>query len=187
VLFEGGYAGLQPVEGGAANLCLLVRRDVFEAAGAEWNAFLRHLTRESPHLRARLEGARPLLERPLAIAHVPYGFLHRAAPEDPDGLFRLGDQMGVIPSFSGDGISIAMHSAEVGAAMFLERGNAAAAFHRRMRAEIGRPIRLASMLHALSRGPFGRGALLAAIRICPGILSVLAARTRLPAPRFAAA
>src|SRR3712207_8011643 len=45
---------------------------------------------QSPHLARRLDGAEPLLDRPLAIARVPYGFRHRASPGET--LFRLGDQ-----------------------------------------------------------------------------------------------
>lgn len=183
VLFEGGYAGLQPVEGGMVNLCFLVRSAVLDRARRRWDGLLRHLAQASPHLGARLEGAEPLLAKPLSIAHVPYGFVHRDAGDAPEGLFRLGDQMGVIPSFSGDGIAIAMHSAGVAAATFLE-GGSASAFHRRMRADIGRQIRLASLLYGLTQGTLGRGILLAALRLHPEILRALAAWTRIPAPRL---
>ena len=183
VLFEGGYAGLQPVEGGMANLCFLVHSAVFDGARRRWDGLLRHLAQASPHLGARLDGAEPLLAKPLSIAHVPYGFVHRDAGDAPEGLFRLGDQMGVIPSFSGDGIAIAMHSAGMAAATFLE-GGSASVFHRRMRADIGRQIRLASLLYGLTQGTLGRGILLAALRLHPEILSALAAWTRIPAPRL---
>jgi flavin-dependent dehydrogenase len=183
LLFEGGYAGLQPVEGGTVNLCFLVRSAVFDRARRRWDGLLSHLAQASPHLGARLDGAEPLLAKPLSIAHVPYGFVHRDAGDAPEGLFRLGDQMGVIPSFSGDGIAIAMHSAGVAAATFLE-GRSASDFHRRMRADIGRQIRLASLLYELTQGTLGRGILLAALRLHPEILRILADWTRIPAPRL---
>ena len=119
VLFEGGYAGLQAVEGGFVNLCLLVHGETFARAGGRWAAFLGHLCATSPHLRARLDGA---VERPRAAAlHRPgaYGFVHRGGPDAAEGLFRLGDQMGVIPSFAGDGIAIALHSAGLAAGAIL--------------------------------------------------------------------
>ena len=108
VLFEGGYGGLQAVEGGGVNLCLLMERAVFAAAGENWAGVQSMLEAQSGHLRERLRGAATLLERPLAIFRVPYGFVHR---DVGDGVFRLGDQMAVIPSFSGDGVSMALHSA----------------------------------------------------------------------------
>ena len=111
LLLRGGYAGLQLVEGGVANLCLLMRRADFAAAGACWPGVQDRLEREAPHLRRRLAGAAPLLDRPLSIFRVPYGYVHRPAAADLPGLFRLGDQMAVIPSFTGDGVSIALHTA----------------------------------------------------------------------------
>ena len=108
VLFAGGYGGLQAVEGGGVNLCLLMEREVFAACGESWTGVQSMLEGASGHLRERLRGAVTLLERPLAIFRVPYGFVHR---DVGDGVFRLGDQMAVIPSFSGDGVSMALHTA----------------------------------------------------------------------------
>ena len=71
VLFAGGYAGLQLVEGGQANLCLLVARSRFDRAGRSWEALLAGLCRETPPLAERLAGAAPLLDRPLAIYQIP--------------------------------------------------------------------------------------------------------------------
>jgi hypothetical protein len=56
-----------------------------------------------------------------------------------------------------------------------------------MRADIARQIRLASLLHAVSRGAPGRALLLAALRLEPRLLGALAAWTRIPAARLAAA
>ena len=57
VVIRGGYAGLQAVEGGAANLCLLVGRDRFVEGGQSWAGVQALLEAESPHLAARLRGA----------------------------------------------------------------------------------------------------------------------------------
>ena len=111
LLFRGGYAGLQLIEDRTANLCLLIRRERFAAAGSSWPGLQDALERKAPHLGRRLAGSVPLLERPLSIFRVPYGYVHRPASGDVPSLFRLGDQAGVIPSFSGDGMSIALHTA----------------------------------------------------------------------------
>ncbi len=37
--------------------------------------------------------------------------MHKPGSDEPAGLYRLGDQMAVTPSFSGDGMSIALHTA----------------------------------------------------------------------------
>lgn len=181
LLLDGGYAGLQLVEGGRANLCLLIGRVRFEAAGRCWEGLMQALCRESPHLAHRLAGAAPLMDRPLSIFRVPYGYVHRGRGEDLAGVFRLGDQMGVIPSFCGDGVSIALHTsfaavtADASAAI---GAGSAPAFHRRMRRDLGRQIGLASLLYRAGRAAPGlavRGA-----GLWPGAVGWLARMTRVP-------
>lgn len=174
LLFRGGYAGLQLVEGGQANLCLLMDRARFQAAGRVWAGVQDALERECPHLATRLAGARPLLARPLSISRVPYGFVHAPGPADMPGLFRLGDQMGVIPSFCGDGVSIALHSAF--AAVAARQGPAA--YHARMRHDLLRQIGRASALYRLGRA--APGLVTMAAQAWPGALRWVARLTRVP-------
>ena len=155
VLFRDGYAGLQLVEGGMANLCLLVERGRFDAAGQDWAALLDDLGRDSTHLARRLDGAAMQGERPLSIFRVPYGYVHAGAEALP-GVFRLGDQAAVIPSFCGDGMSIALHSAHLAARTVL-RGGGAADYHAAMRRDVGGAVRLAAGLYRLG-GQKRRGA-----------------------------
>ncbi len=178
VLFPGGYAGLQLVEGGAANLCLLVEQRRFEEAGRTWPGVQALLERDSPHLARRLRAATARLDRPLTIFRVPYGFVHAPGPADPPGLFRLGDQAGVIPSFSGDGVSIALHSAF--AAVAAQREGGAAQYHRRMRRDISGQIARASAIYRVSRA--APGLAVQAARLWPGALGWLARLTRVPPP-----
>ncbi|MGE3742801.1 MAG: NAD(P)/FAD-dependent oxidoreductase, partial [Geminicoccaceae bacterium] len=49
-LFEGGYAGLLPVENGMANLCLVVTRDRYRALGHGWRAVIRSVPARGPSL-----------------------------------------------------------------------------------------------------------------------------------------
>ena len=179
VLFAGGYAGLQPVEGGRATLCLLAHRDRLARLGGGWPALLDDLCAESPHLHARLAGAVPLLARPLSIARVPYGFLH--APRPRETVFRLGDQACVIPSFAGDGMAIALHSAALAAASHLA-GHAPQHYHRRLRHDVAGPMRRAAALYRLGRGAAGQALLFQALHLWPGLLGRLAAATRIAAP-----
>ena len=174
--FRGGYAGLQPVEGGRLNLCLLVNGTQFRELG-NWPALLVRLTQE-PALAA-LASAEPLLERPLAISRVPYG--HLAGPAD-DALWRLGDQAAVIPSFCGDGMAIALESGRLAAAM-LAQGATAATYQRTLLTRTRRPVRLAMAALAIARHPLGRYAAMAGLSAIPGGLALLARLTRVADPR----
>jgi menaquinone-9 beta-reductase len=181
MLFAGGYAGLQLVECGQANLCLLVTRSRFDRAGRNWEALLAGLCREVPSMAERLEGASALLDRPLAVYQIPYGFLYRPRPSDAQGLFRLGDQVGVIPSLTGDGMAIALHSARVAASFYLAKRHASLAFHRQIRTDIGSQIRLACAVQTASRWRGGQRALVEVCRAFPDLARRLAIWTRISA------
>jgi flavin-dependent dehydrogenase len=175
-LFDGGYGGLQPVDGGLANLCLLAPRST---ARSGLPALLHQLQQECPLLAERLEAASGLDGVPQTIYRVPYGHLHRAGPADPPGLWRLGDQAAVIPSFTGDGMAIALHSASLAARGLLAGGDAAA-YHRQLRRDVAAPLRRAQALYALGRNTWARGALLQQLQRWPALLGTIARLTRLP-------
>ncbi len=179
MMFPDGYAGLQLVEAGRANLCLLTARSRLQQVGGTWPALLADLQARCTHLRRRLEGATDLLERPLSIFRVPYGFVHEPAPGQPDHIFRLGDQMGVIPSFAGDGMAIALHSAALAAEAHLA-GAGAAAYHRRIGSDIGRQIGRAEALYRFARWTPGQAIMMATARAWPGLLRLAASATRVP-------
>ena len=172
-LFAGGYAGLEPIEDGLANLCLLVRRSALRDAQA-WPAVLAALRGGCPLMDRRLEGAEPLWPRPLAIAAIPYGHVQRAC----DGLWRLGDQAAVIPSFAGDGLAIALHSAHAAAQTYLA-GLSADAFQARLTRDLRAQVTGATVLSHLLVRPWAQGLIAAATRMQPWLLTATARRTRI--------
>lgn len=173
VPFRGGYAGLQPIEQGLVNLCLVVRRARLHALGQRWERLLAAICAESPHLDARLAGARPLWTKPLALASIPYGYMRQTS----DGLWRLGDQAAVIPSFSGDGMSIALHSAQLAARTFIQ-GGSADDYQRQLARDVTGQMVLATalslgMVHGAVQSLLG-----ALARVWPGVMSTVALHTR---------
>ena len=171
--FDGGYAGLQPVEGGRLNLCLLVSRERFRNLGGSWPTLFVALLRE-PGL-AFLGDAEALLAKPLTISGVPYGFL--APPRHDDALFRVGDQAAVIPSFCGDGMAMALHGGRLAADM-IAAGATPADFQARLRADVARQVRLATRVQRFATSRAGRFALVAGLGAVPGALAALARWTR---------
>jgi flavin-dependent dehydrogenase len=176
-LLPGGYGGLQRVEGGDANFCVLVDQAVFKEKYGTWPHYLEACMASAPVLAARLGGAAALSASPLTIARVPYGFLHRAAPSD--SAYRLGDQAAVIHSFTGDGMSIALHSAAL-AARFALCGQNAGAYHRQLAADVAGQLRRATLMQAALRAPGLGPVLFAAAQIFPAVLAAAAALTRVP-------
>jgi flavin-dependent dehydrogenase len=178
IMLPDGYAGLQVIENDLANLCLLVSSARLARVGGTWNNLFADLLQNEPHLRARLAGAESVFS-PVSITRVPYGFVHAVTPPDPPGIFRLGDQMGVIPSFTGDGMSIALHSAMVAARCHLA-GATAADYHQRLRRDIGRQIRRATLLRQVARSAPGRAVLMQLATLWPTGMRLAARLTRVP-------
>ncbi|MGZ9109243.1 MAG: NAD(P)/FAD-dependent oxidoreductase [Micavibrio sp.] len=177
ILFKDGYAGLEPVENGKANLCLVVKKARLTACDKNWEFFLRDLLAQTPHLAHRLEGAVTDWARPLAIYGIPYGFVFKPGPSDPAGLYRLGDQIGVIPSFSGDGMSIALHTATLAVSAYLKQDSYV--YHSAAKKELFPQIQHAAWLMKLISSPWNQRLLLNMCCMMPCILSFLAKKTRL--------
>lgn len=176
VLFEGGYGGLELIEDEQANLCLLVQKARFAKAGNRWDRLLAEILIECPHLGRRLRHAAGLEDRPLAIAAIPYGFVRRQAAD----CWHLGDQAAVIPSFAGEGMAIALHSAQLAASAYIA-GASASAFQTQLAEDVAAQVRRATWLSRLLVQGWAQGLGLAGARLIPGLLGGIALSTRIDA------
>jgi flavin-dependent dehydrogenase len=174
MLYPGGYGGIQPVEGGIANLCCVVQQRYLARVGYRWENFLAKMQRDCPHLAMRLAGAEPLLAKPIAITHIPYGFIRRTTE---DGLYWVGDQA-VIPSFTGDGISLALHTARCAVAAYLG-DEPAPVFQAKLRTSLLAQMRLATLAADGLNNSLARAALPFCLRVWPGVMRVTAKLTRI--------
>jgi menaquinone-9 beta-reductase len=179
-LFTGGYGGIALVEGDVANLCLVVQRAELRLRGG-WPGFLASLMHEHPRVAARLEGAAALWERPLAIFPIPYGYIASRGSE----LWPVGDQAAVIPSFTGDGMSIALHSGALAAEMYLA-GKCADEYRHELSAHLRRSMALSTRLSQAMVSGMGRAVAPFALGAIPGAMAWIASFTRIPASALAA-
>jgi len=161
-LFDHGYAGLVMQENGHANLCLAIRRSAFVAAGQRPETVLARLIARQPALADRLSDIDP--GEAQAIANVPYGWCATAA--DAHGLFRVGDQAGVIPSLAGEGVGIALASG-MAAARAILGGQEANAFQAELAGKLKRPIGTASLLWRTAERPWIANAALPILQRLP--------------------
>ena len=175
VLYRDGYAGLQLVEDDVATLCLLAARSRLQASGG-FEALLTWLRRVSPHLDRRLDDAEPILARPLAVFGLAYGRVH--VPRPDDRFWRLGDQAAVIPSLTGDGVSIALHSGALAARMIANGGDAYR-YHQTLRRTLGGQVARAHAIQGLLATAMGRIAAVSACRALPALLRAIARATRI--------
>ena len=173
-LFDRGYAGLVLHEDGRANLCLAVRKSRLSEAGGKPAALLEAIGREAPALGERLAWL-PSEPRIDAIGSVPYGW--RARGSDP-GLFRLGDQAGVIASLAGEGIAIAVVSG-IAAAGALEAGVSAPRFQRAFGKRLRGPMAVAGAIRNVAERQATAAMMTAAARTMPFLTQIIARTTRI--------
>ena len=178
MLYPGGYGGIQPVEDGVANLCCVVQQRHLPRGGDRWVNFLAKMKRDCPHLTMRLAGAEPLLAKPIAITHIPYGYIRRTTE---DGLYCIGDQAAVIPSFTGDGISIALHTARCAVSAFIA-GQPAPLFQAELGKALSTQMRLAVLAADGLNNSLARAVLPFCLRVWPGVMRVTAKLTRIAQP-----
>ena len=173
-LFPGGYGGLSLIETETANLCLVVQRAQLQRIGP-WGELLAAILSENPHLLQRMQGAEALWEKPLAVSSIPYGYL----VNQPCGIWCLGDQAAVVPSFTGDGLAIALHSGALASEMFLA-GASADEYHQKLVGQLSRGISFATRISRAMVTPVGRGIAPLGLRLFPHAMHWIANSTRIP-------
>ena len=174
-MFDRGYAGINRQEDGSVNVCLAVRRSRLREAG-DAAALLALLGTQLPQLGERLGFDAGPVD---AVANVPYGW---HTTEARAGLFRLGDQAGVIPSLAGEGMGIAVASGISAARAYL-RGGPRVAWQADFARRIRRPIGIADTIRAAAERPTIAAALVPLLRAAPKLTRIIAHATRIrPAP-----
>jgi menaquinone-9 beta-reductase len=140
-----------------------------------WARLLEWICAGNGQLRERLDGAEPLWERPLAVGWIPYGYVAREC----DGMWRVGDQAAVIPSFTGDGMAIALHSGAQAAEMHLA-GARAEVYLQRLARQLRRGMMLASAVAGVMVNPERQWLMPKLMPMLPFAMRWIAAGTRIP-------
>lgn len=175
-LFDRGYAGLVRQEDGSANLCLAVHKSRLDEAGGDPTALLRTLGDAHPRLGERLAQAN-WAHAIDAIGHVPYGW---RAHDTPAGLFRLGDMAGVIPSLAGEGMGLALASADAAVAAWRHGGSGAApAYQHMLAARMAQPFAIANLVWRTGENPRTTGALVSLASRLPALVRWAMSATRI--------
>lgn len=107
--FQGGYCGLSRTENGSVNLCFLIHQNRLNK-GTSRDALLGVLS-ENPHLKAFLQEATPLFDRPMSIAQISFGIKESVE----NHILYAGDSAGLIHPLCGNGMAMAIHAASIGA------------------------------------------------------------------------
>lgn len=113
--FPGGYCGVNPIEGGRMNVCLIARTAVFKPHRTP-ERFLAWIATQNRHLGARLAAFRPLDEPVLAVqSHFDTGAVEDALR--PREALLAGDASGMVSPLAGEGMCLAMRGGRAAAVL----------------------------------------------------------------------
>lgn len=106
----GGYCGIAPLSGARANVTFVLDRREMAAAGGDLEGFYRQTLPRWPRVQERLSRA-TLLGPPTAIGPLALEASRVSAP----GALLVGDSAGFYDPFTGEGVTLALRSAEMAA------------------------------------------------------------------------
>ncbi len=191
--YQGGYGGLNRVEGGLSNLCFIASAADVRACGSDAGRVLREVVQTNRRAAETLAGARVVGEW-LAVSLESFG---RAELVPADGLLAVGDAASFIDPFTGSGMLMALESGELAANSIARalpdlRGDAtrfdalATDYRSRYRERFNARLRLCSTLRRAAFAPrLVTETVIRALDVSTGLRRVLARATRGARPEAA--
>lgn len=112
--FEGGYCGVSKVENDTINVCYITEYDAFKAY-KDIDVFQEQVLFKNTRLKAFFEQVTPLFDQPLTISQI--SFSSKSLVEDH--ILMCGDTAGMIHPLCGNGMSMAIRSAQLASLLII--------------------------------------------------------------------
>lgn len=174
-VFDGGYIGACFIEGSLVTICWTLQNELVKSIGPGWAAHRTFLSIQSPLLEHLLINAVPQFGKPVAVSNIPYGYLRKVVISSR--LYPAGDQLAVIPSYTGDGTSIALYSG-IKAAQAIIANQPAENYQREMIACLKSQFRWAGLANLCFENKLARYAGMSLSQGMPSFMTAIAHLTR---------
>ncbi len=113
--FKGGYCGVSKVEDGLINVCYLANYKTFKQY-RNIETYQQEVLCKNPHLKSIFRTLKSAFPKPLTISQISF-----AAKETVEnGIFMCGDTAGMIHPLCGNGMGMAIHSAQILSNLFIQ-------------------------------------------------------------------
>ena len=106
--FKGGYCGVSKVETNAINVCYIVNFSSFKKY-KNIEDFQKQVVLENDHLRKIVTHTSPIFEKPLTISQISF----KTKKPVEDHILMCGDTAGMIHPLCGNGMGMAIRSAQI--------------------------------------------------------------------------
>ena len=113
--FDGGYCGLSKTETNVVNACYLTTFKSFKKYG-NIESFQKEELSKNPFLKEFFNEAKPVFEKPLTISQISFD---EKSPVE-NHIFMVGDSAGLIHPLCGNGMAMAIRSAQIFSELYLE-------------------------------------------------------------------
>lgn len=178
--FNGGYCGLSKTETGAVNACYLATFNSFKKYGGIDNFQEMELSK-NPFLKEFFSNAKPLFKRPLTISQI--SFQQKESVENH--IFMIGDSAGLIHPLCGNGMAMAIKSAQIFSELFvkfsqegsLSRATLEREYIKRWKQEFDQRLRAGRIIQRILLNPTASRLGFSIARSMPSIVPTLIKRT----------
>jgi flavin-dependent dehydrogenase len=116
--FEGGYCGVSKVENDAINICYLASYETFKNY-KNIEEYQNQVVAKNPHLELILKKSKLLFEKPLTISQISFDKKETVK----DHILMIGDTAGLIHPLCGNGMAMAIHSAQIVSRLIIKYHN----------------------------------------------------------------
>ncbi|MEA1786395.1 NAD(P)/FAD-dependent oxidoreductase [Arenibacter sp. GZD96] len=106
--FNGGYCGVSKVETNHMNVCYMTDFKSFQKFN-NFNDFQQNVLCQNDYLKTIFENSEPVLSKPLTISQISFSSKNSVE----NHIMMCGDSAGMIHPLSGNGMSMAIHSAQM--------------------------------------------------------------------------
>ena len=177
--FNGGYGGISKVENNRINFCYIVTFKAFKAH-KDIQQFSKNVLCKNPHLKAFLTESTDVFEVPLAISQID--FSKKELIENH--ILMTGDAGGLIHPLCGNGMSMAIQSAQLVASLIpnylngsMNRNQLEYAYQKKWNMTFRKRLRVGRFLALIFRNQWLSNISFALLRIFPFLLAKIISKT----------
>jgi flavin-dependent dehydrogenase len=173
--FRGGYCGVSKVEKDVINICYLASYEVFKNY-KNIDEHRREVLCENKFLKEIFSNSEPLFERPLTISQISFSEKKKVDQH----ILMTGDTAGLIHPLCGNGMAMAISSAQLAAQQILKRESRSMlekGYTRGWQKQFGKRMKAGSLLSKVFTHPWLSGVTMGTVVAVPALLPFIIRQT----------